>query len=75
MRFKRIQKGNFIRFGIMSEKVETEEAEKWCAQYKNTYFFETSARENINIDKSFLKIAEVAEKNYIEDNLQKYIFF
>ncbi len=49
----------------MSEK----KAKQWCGAKGNIPFFETSAKEDINVDAAFQTIARNALKNETEEEL------
>lgn len=41
-----------------SREVQTAEAMAWCAQHCEMAYFETSAKDNINVEKAFVAAAE-----------------
>lgn len=47
--------------------MKEEEAKSWCDKLENTYYFETSARKNMNIEKAFQKLAIVVTE-YMANN-------
>ncbi|KAJ5076710.1 rab family [Anaeramoeba ignava] len=49
--------------------VSRNDVEQWCKQNGNLQFFETSAKESINVDKAFIAVAESALKREQESNI------
>ncbi|KAH9669555.1 ras-related protein RABG3b [Citrus sinensis] len=53
--------------GGSSRVVPQKKALEWCAYRGNIPYFETSAKEDCNIDEAFLCVAEIALKNEHKD--------
>lgn len=56
-----------------AEQVSEKKAKEWCAS-KGIPYFETSAKEDINVDAAFLSIAKTALANEHEQDMWVYIF-
>jgi Ras-related protein Rab-7A len=50
-------------------QVSEKKAKQWCGAKGNIPFFETSAKEDINVDAAFQTIARNALKNETEEEL------
>lgn len=52
---------------LIFSQISTEVAEQWCLSKNNIPYFETSAKENINVKNAFVSIAKRAmvQKNEV----------
>lgn len=50
-------------------KVSEKKAKQWCSSKGNIPFFETSAKEDVNVESAFQTIARNALKNETEEEL------
>lgn len=53
---------------LHAEQVSEKKAKEWCAS-KGIPYFETSAKEDINVDAAFLSIAKTALANEHEQDM------
>jgi len=50
-------------------KVPTTKAQQWCKTHGNIQYFETSAKDNINVEAAFLAIAKAAASQDKEEEI------
>lgn len=55
-----------------SREVKAEQVKEWCDQ-RNLFFHETSARDNLNVEKAFIEIAREALANETQEPLPIYL--
>ena len=59
---------NFFSSLLQSSKVSSKRAQGWCQSKNNIPYFETSAKEAINVDQAFLTVAKngLAQETEVE---------
>ena len=70
---KEQEKYPFVLLGNKSDKIDERKVtendiKQFCEKHPNITYFETSAKNNTNIDEAFYKIAELASKQYFLEN-------
>ena len=58
-----------VHSAFACDKVTEKRAKQWCAPKSNIPHFETSARDDVNVDSAFQCIASNALKNETEEEL------
>ncbi|KAJ6412449.1 hypothetical protein OIU84_005492 [Salix udensis] len=58
--------------GGNSRVVSEKKAKEWCASKGNILYFETSAKEDYNVDPAFLSIAKTALANERDQDIKRW---
>ena len=53
----------------VDRKVKTVEAKKWCQEFNDIGYYETSAKENVSVDDAFIEMAKMALKRDNENQI------
>ena len=59
----------FAYFKILWKQVQQASAEKWCKTHGSVELFETSAKDNVNVETAFQVIAKAAASNDKEEEM------
>jgi Ras-related protein Rab-7A len=61
--------GNKIDLGDQQRQVPQKKAQQWCQEQGDIPYFETSAKEAINVEQAFQKIAAIALERNVNDDV------